>query len=303
MSLASLAQSLASFLRTLRLPASQQDRLSPALGTAACLGTATFLLPAVYRDYITFRDYGPGGLPNNLVGWLTVRMLFQPFAREMLSTEEYVKRIDGAEGHGRGDDGYLTLSPEQLASRAAAGRPLVGPHVVPQRQLTQIPEDGIKQILPPSGMQRQTWPSANPSPQKLHATFQSFGLRNHHLVKFERSNLEKHADGLFLADHLPATDLAQQMHGEVAHLHSGNDFSAHVVLAPADCKKVIEAGWGQRHGFSGTSAMTFLSFGTLPDIPTEYILIYAPRTEEEIQTVMQIVSASVQFMTGCEDVR
>lgn len=49
--------------------------------------------------------------------------------------------------------------------------------------------------------------------------------------------------------------------------------------------------------------MTFLSFGTLPDLPAEYILIYAPRTEEEIQTVMQIISASVKFMTGREDVR
>ena len=49
--------------------------------------------------------------------------------------------------------------------------------------------------------------------------------------------------------------------------------------------------------------MTFLSLGTLSDIPAEYLLIYAPRTEEEIATVMQIISASVKFMTGREDVR
>lgn len=49
--------------------------------------------------------------------------------------------------------------------------------------------------------------------------------------------------------------------------------------------------------------MTFLSLGTLPDIPSEYIMIYAPRTEAEIQTVMDIVAAGVKFMTGCEDVR
>lgn len=67
--------------------------------------------------------------------------------------------------------------------------------------------------------------------------------------------------------------------------------------------KVLKAGWGQRHGFSGTSAMTYLSFGTLPDLPAEYILIYAPRTEEEIKIVMEIISASVKFMTGREDTR
>jgi hypothetical protein len=49
--------------------------------------------------------------------------------------------------------------------------------------------------------------------------------------------------------------------------------------------------------------MTFLSLGTRPDIPTEYILIYAPRTEAEIEIVMQIVSAGTKFMTGREDVR
>lgn len=49
--------------------------------------------------------------------------------------------------------------------------------------------------------------------------------------------------------------------------------------------------------------MTFLSLGTRPDIPVEYVLIYAPRTEAEIETVMQIISAGVEFMTGREDVR
>ena len=49
--------------------------------------------------------------------------------------------------------------------------------------------------------------------------------------------------------------------------------------------------------------MTFLSLGTQPNIPEEYLLIYAPRTEAEIETVMQIVSASIKFMTGREDVR
>lgn len=49
--------------------------------------------------------------------------------------------------------------------------------------------------------------------------------------------------------------------------------------------------------------MTYLSFGTLPDFPAEYILIYAPRTEAEIEVVMEIVSASVKFMSGREDVR
>lgn len=121
------------------------DRSTLALSTAAVLGTA-LVLPSIYRDYRTFRDYGPGGLPNNVIGWLTCRALLQPFKREMFSTEEYVKRVEAAEGHGKGDEGFLELSPEQLASRSVTDRPVVGPHVVPQRQLTQIPDEDVMEV-------------------------------------------------------------------------------------------------------------------------------------------------------------
>lgn len=152
--------------------------------------------------------------------------------------------------------------------------------------------------------------------------FRAFEHRNSHIVKFQRSWQEAHADGIFLADNVPASDLAKQLKGEIAHLHSGNDHSAHMTLHPADCefpksqqiqnpadandhlgKKVIEAGWGQRHGFAGTSALRILSFGTKPNIPAEFLLVYAPRDEGELETFMQIMAASVKFMTGRDDVR
>ncbi|OQE38367.1 hypothetical protein PENCOP_c008G02610 [Penicillium coprophilum] len=263
-------------------PHTAYDRLTLAL-SATALVVSTLILPAAYRDYKLFKSYGPGGIPNNALGWVIVRALFQPFGREMFSTDEYVRRIAAAEGHGKGNDGFLSLSEDQLGSRRGEEKPVVGPHVVPQRQLTQVPDEAIM--------------------EKLRAAFVAFGRRNHHLVKFQKSNLERHADGLFVADHIPVSGIAETMKREIAHIHSGNDHSVHLILAPADCIKVIEAGWGQRHAFSGTSAMTFLSLGTRPDIPAEYVLIYAPRTEAEIETVMQIVSASVQFMTEREDVR
>ena len=72
--------------------------------------------------------------------------------------------------------------------------------------------------------------------QKTLAAFTSFGRRNYHLVKFERSGLEAHTDGLFLADRIPASDLAKLTDGEIAHLHTGKEHSAHIILHPADCK-------------------------------------------------------------------
>ena len=126
------------FVSALRIPT---NRLTLTL---AALAASAFVLPAAYRDYQIFKSYGPGGVPNNALGWILVRVLFQPFGREMLSTEEYVRRIEAAEGHGKGDDGFLALSGEPLGSRGA--RPVVGPHVVPQRQLTQIPDEAVMEV-------------------------------------------------------------------------------------------------------------------------------------------------------------
>lgn len=80
-----------------------------------------------------------------------MRALFQPFGREMFSTDEYVKRVAAADGHGKGDDGFLFLSEEQLGSRRGEERPVVGPHVAPQRQLTQVPDNAVMEVccVPP----------------------------------------------------------------------------------------------------------------------------------------------------------
>jgi hypothetical protein len=118
---------------------------------------------------------------------------------------------------------------------------------------------------------------------------------------------------------------------EVAHIHGTGDHSVHVVLAPQDCtfypfflfpqifflflslsffllvdylitfpgKKVIESGWGQRHPLDGVRVAKLVLGFTLPK---EYILVYAPRTEEEIGLVMEVVKASVGFMTGSREV-
>ncbi|KAJ6090553.1 hypothetical protein N7486_009368 [Penicillium sp. IBT 16267x] len=264
----------------IRFPQTQQERLTLALGTTAAIGTS-LILPALYRDYRTFRSYGAGGVPSNVFGWLIVRAIFQPFMGEMFGTEIYVQRVHALEGHGAGEAGFLDLAPEQV--RSVKERPVVGPHAVPQRQLTQLPDEEIK--------------------DKLEAAFRAFGRRNHHLVKFQRSGQEAHADALFLSNHLPASDVVKATNGELAHLHSDGEFSGHMILAPADCMKVIEAGWGQRHGFSGRTALSVLSFGTMNDIPAEFLMIYAPRNDAEIATFMQIVEAGIKYTTGHEDVR
>ena len=126
----------------LRLP-TKNERLALILGTSAALGS-TFLIPPIYHDYLTFTSYGPGGVPTNFFGWVLVRALFQPLRSEMFSTEVYTRQVDALEGHGAGGEGYLDLAPEQ--SRSVTDRPFVGPHVVPQRQLSQLPDEDIKEV-------------------------------------------------------------------------------------------------------------------------------------------------------------
>lgn len=146
-------------LPTLTLPQTRPEHFTLALSTAALVLGSAILLPAAYRDYLTFKSYGPGGLPNNVVGWLTVRALFQPFKGEMLDTEIYVKRIEATEGHGKGIESYLGLNEEQLALRRKDGRPVLGPHVVPQRQLTGIPEEDIMEVSVYGSEKRVTDPA------------------------------------------------------------------------------------------------------------------------------------------------
>lgn len=59
----------------------------------------------------------------------------------------------------------------------------------------------------------------------------------------------------------------------------------------------INLGWGQRHSLDGT-AITRLLFGWT--FPKEYILLYTPRNDDELRVVMNIVRASVSYMTNSE---
>lgn len=139
----SYSDQVTKYLRNVQLPQSQSERFALALGAAALLGSP-LLLPTLYRDYKKFLSYGPGGIPSNFVGWGLVRLVFQPFSREMLSTNIYEQRVAAAEGHGERDDGYLTLEPNQV--RDVEDRPVVGVHVVPQRQLSQVPDEAAMHV-------------------------------------------------------------------------------------------------------------------------------------------------------------
>lgn len=204
-------------------------------------------LPRIYRDYRTFISYGPGGVPYNLIGWFAASVILPPWGREMFSTGVYEEKIAAGE-----TTSYLGDEWDLLRKRDH--RPQIGPHIVPQRQITEFPSEEIKEVcsvllhmficfhimwfVSVTDIRKcivQGSDTYLPGIKKLNQDFYAFANRNQHLVGLSPSKLELHADALFLADGLVPTPAAQQLKGEIAHIHRLKDFSLHVTLAPADC--------------------------------------------------------------------
>ncbi|QIX02187.1 hypothetical protein AMS68_007704 [Peltaster fructicola] len=81
-------------------------------------------------------------------------------------------------------------------------------------------------------------------------------------------------------------------HGEICHAHP-LDGSMHLTLHPADVKIVLEARWGERHPLARGGSFEMF-------VPETFVMIYAPRTEQDIEAVMRIVRASVAYVGGDE---
>jgi len=101
--------------------------------TMATLGLV--LIPIAYHDYKMFLSYGPGGVPYNVLGWLGVSLVLAPLGSEMFSADEY----------DRNPDKRSWLPDEEIPKREGE-RPRVGRHVVPQRQLNQLPGKEMKEV-------------------------------------------------------------------------------------------------------------------------------------------------------------
>lgn len=64
-----------------------------------------------------------------------------------------------------------------------------------------------------------------------------------------------------------------------------------MTLHPADAKILLESGWGERHPLSGGGWLTRF-------VPREFVMVYAPRDEADIETVLRIVCASAWWVGG-----
>lgn len=251
---------------------SLRQHLEPTLHTAhgliqrypksALLSTlAVLTIPRAWRNYKAYLALGPGGVPYNPFGWL-ISLAATAISHETLSTRMYNAEAQAGEGYLE-EGGHI---PERRGDR-----PMIGWHCLPHRQINKIPTIEVQKALD--------------------AIVEKHITANHAYITVVPSPHEKLNPGVIIHPEIASphvvADIAKR---EIFHVHP-SDHSLHVVLSPRDCKLVIEKGYGERHGLSGS-----------PVIPKEYLLIYAPRDEEELAIVERIIVASLKYMTGTKNI-
>jgi hypothetical protein len=99
---------------------------------------------------------------------------------------------------------------------------------------------------------------------------------------------EPGALAFFLGDTTPlspgAVLLPPRLNAEFAHVHT--DGSLHLALSSDDQREVIEKGWGERHPLYSPTV--------------NVVMLYGPRTDEELASAQAVVAASYRYASGDE---
>jgi len=237
--------------------------------TILAVASASWAVPN-YQAYVAL---GRGAIENSFVAW-TVATLAKPFGRETTGTEAYDRDANKESwlrprGPGAGAGAHAADTQDApLIPKRGRPRPRTGWHFMPHRQVEQLPpSEAIK--------------------ASLEREFRAILADNPDLVEVQTSFWERHGDALVIHPSIATPHaVAVAARREIAHVHRVKDYSMHVVLAPADCKIVIEQGWGERHPLAGVV------------LPKEYMFVYAPQTEEDVAVAGTIMRAAVGYMTG-----
>jgi hypothetical protein len=165
--------------------------------------------------------------------------------------------------HFRPQKGYLA---EDALPHRTGSKPVIQ-GIAPQRQQTQKSGEGIYGRL----VSKIKALAADPRNRLVERT----------------SCFEKNSSGLFTS--MPIT---RTCGGEICHAHP-SDGSMHMTMHPADANLVIANGWGERHPLArGGWCRKF--------VPREFMLVYAPRDEAEVDIVTRIIAAGVWWISGID---
>ncbi|OAL53660.1 hypothetical protein IQ07DRAFT_502241 [Pyrenochaeta sp. DS3sAY3a] len=213
---------------------------------------------AFLYDFKSWQSSGTGGTPPTLQGYLKIRR----WGLYLLSTRQNL--LDSSPIP---DSGPSYINPQKVPSRAGQ-RPSLTRWTLPQRQFPD-------KITPAAA-------------SSLHSLMQGFASMPPY-SKYIESRPSKTEGGTGPAiyvkpDVKTINPNAHKIFYEVAHVHPAEN-SLHVYVSPKDARLVMQKGWGQRF------PVTWLA-------PPSWIMVYAPRNEEEVEIVKEIVRAAVCFAVG-----
>ncbi|MCJ1249768.1 hypothetical protein MMC30_006994 [Trapelia coarctata] len=217
------------------------------------------LLREAYQDYCGWYNLGAGGVPHNVLGWGLQCMLRLVASTDTRSTGCYGSVNDSDL------DGQSFLD-GTLPTREGTA-PEVAPFVAPHRQLTDTASAEVK----------KTFRNA----------FQQIPAHNESLLESSPSLMEGGtspavfvSEPSFTTNHLHS----KRSPREVFHIHT-SEGSSHGIFSKADAKIIIEKGWGERHGLGGRAM----------GIPNTYLMIYAPRNENEVEIICKLAKAAARY--------
>ncbi|KAM0332265.1 hypothetical protein ACHAQA_002541 [Verticillium albo-atrum] len=237
---------------------------------AECLIVAVPILLLIHNDYNNFIGLGPGGTPATFQGYARIAWLRLWVLRDPFTPPDPDPTPGRLPSRGRLLIGGGTSSSSSSAQTPLPYRP--GPRpvvagIAPQRQLDQH--------------------GAKPQYRALRRTLEHLALARPARFGTARSCLEKHGLGLFARHPVNVT-----CNGEVCHVHD-SEHSLHMTLHPDDIAEVLLKGWGQRHPLARKGCW----FGAMP-VPEEFLMVYAPRDDQELQIVCRIIEAAIWYVTA-----
>ncbi|KAK5625736.1 hypothetical protein RRF57_001452 [Xylaria bambusicola] len=239
----------------------------------------------VYRDFfILFKDLGLGGSGTTFYGWAVGRLRFYAANADVLTGPRIPQTANPWQGR-------LNVLPQRKGPRPT----IEG--CTPQRQV-DFP-------APPNTMLaiEAMYDDFVTTPETAdHITVRTSFLEPGLRALRRQLTIPTNERGGPLDPKSVALNSRDSYGGEIIHAH--REGTAHVILHPADVKRVIEGGWGERHPFcaSGIRLWLFKAYynwfhGINIPVPEYLVITYAPRHAEDYAVLRQIIQAAVWYAT------
>ena len=163
---------------------------------------------------------------------------------------------------------------------------------LPHAQMTdQTPDEIFNVLVERATSLLQKDAETGRSHVSMPSTFPAFHLRGRAAMPQEARMMRRefaHIHKKYLDEDHPIVAAAAQRGQPWQSYQGGGQGSMHMCLSLKDAAAVISAGWGEPHILAGTE------MGGMK-LARGLVLVYAPRTLEEVETVLKILSASLAF--------